>query len=296
MLLVHFIPTVQAIYMSFLDLRQINLLQYLRAPFVGMRHYNELVGGFVLGSNDAQVSTLTQAFRNTIRYAFWVNVLTLSLGMVLALLLNRKFRGRGLARTLVLLPWVVPTFVVGTMWNLIWLQRGGLANRILVDWTGILDEPHTWLIGPMSFWALVIPTVWRGLPFVAVMLLSGLQSIPEDLYEAAVVDGANAWQRFRYITLPMLRPMLTILVMFGIVFNLIGGSGYNISASLFGGGSYAGRYADLIVPAIVRQTFERQLFGFGAAASVLVMLALLVFIAIWYRVFRSSLNQGMVGS
>jgi multiple sugar transport system permease protein len=293
MLLVHFIPGVQGIYMSFLDLKQVNLLLYLRAPFVGFEHYQQILGIF-FGSDDVNVAALGQALNNTLWYTFWVNVGTLGLGMVLALLLQRRFRGVGLARTLVLLPWVMPTFVVGIAWNLIWLQDGGLANHLLVDWLGVLHFRPSWLTGPASFWALVVPTIWRSLPFTAVMLLAGLQVIPTDLYEAARVDGATGLDRFRYITLPFLKPVVSVLVLFGTVFNLIGGQGYNISASMFTAGSGAsvngGRYADLIVPAIVRQSFERQLFGYGAAASVVVMLILLVIVAVWYRGFRSALT------
>jgi multiple sugar transport system permease protein len=155
-----------------------------------------------------------------------------------------------------------------------------------------LSDRPTWLTGPASFWALVIPSIWRSLPFASVMLLAALQVVPTDLYEAARVDGASALARFRYITLPFLKPVLSVLVLFGTVFDLIGGQGYNISASMFTAGSGAsvngGRYADLLVPAIVRQSFERQLFGFGAAASVLVMLILMLIVAVWYRAFRSA--------
>jgi multiple sugar transport system permease protein len=296
MFVIHLVPSLQALYMSLLDLKQSNLLLYLRAPFVGLDHYQHLLGGVVFGSDDVNVASLGQAFNNTLWYALWVNLGTLSLGMVLALLLNRKARGVGLARTFVLLPWVLPTFVVGIAWNLIWLQDGGLANRVIVDWLGLLqsqDRP-TWLTGPASFWALVIPTVWRSLPFSAIMLLSGLQVIPLDLYEAAAIDGASPIDRFRFITLPLLRPIVAVLVLFGTVFNLIGGQGYNISASMFAAGSGAavngGRYADLLVTAIVRQSFDRQLFGFGAATSVLLMIVLMICVAVWYRLFRSALT------
>jgi multiple sugar transport system permease protein len=295
MLLVHIIPSIQALYMSLLDLKQTNLLLYLRAPFVGLQHYQNIIGGLVSGGDDVNVASLGQALNNSLWYTLWVNVLTLGLGMVLALLLNRRFRGVGLARTMVLLPWILPTFVVGIAWNLIWLSDGGLANSLLVDWTGLLETRPTWLTGPGSFWALVIPSVWHGLPLAAVMLLAGLQVIPLDLYEAARVDGASAWSRFRYITLPLLRPVIGVLLLFGTVLNLIGGKGYNISASMFTAGSgaavNAGRYADLLVPAVVRQSFERQLFGFGAAASVLMMIVLMVIVALWYRAFRSAMTS-----
>ena len=292
MLLVHIVPSVQALYMSLLDLKQVNLLLYLRAPFVGLQHYQTIVGGVLFGADDVNVASLGQALNNTLWYTFWVNLGTLGIGMLLALLLHRRFRGVGLARTLVLLPWVMPTFVVGIAWNLIWLRDGGLANRLLVDWLGLLSDRPTWLTGPASFWALVIPSIWRSLPFASVMLLAALQVVPVDLYEAARVDGASALARFRYITLPFLKPVLSVLILFGTVFSLIGGQGYNISASMFTAGSGAsvngGRYADLLVPAIVRQSFERQLFGFGAAASVLVMLILMLIVAVWYRAFRTA--------
>ena len=289
MLLVHVAPTAQALYMSLLDLRQSTLRLYLRAPFVGFRHYGNLLGGFLFGTGGSNIQGLSQAFRNTLWFTFWVNVCTLIVGMTLALLLNREFRGRGLARTLVLLPWVVPSFVAGIIWRYIWLQEGGLANRILVDWTGLFSEPIQWLLLENARWALIIPAVWRNIPFNALMLLAGLQVIPLDLYEAARVDGANPWQRFRYITLPMLKPTLVIIVMFGVVFNLFGFGPYNIAISMFGSANL-GRYADLLVPAIARQTFTNQLYGYGAAASVLIMILAMGFVISWYRIFRDTLT------
>src|SRR5215469_9048327 len=175
MLLVHLVPSVQALYMSLLDLKQSNLLLYLRAPFVGLQHYERILGGLFGSTDDVNVASLAQALNNTLWYTFWVNLGTIGIGLVLALLLNRRFRGVGVARTMVLLPWVVPTFVVGIAWNLIWLSDGGLANRLLVDWLHLATDRPTWLTGPASFWALVIPTIWRSLPFAAVMILSGLQ-------------------------------------------------------------------------------------------------------------------------
>lgn len=289
MLLVHVAPTVQALYMSLLDLRQSTLKLYLRAPFVGLEHYGDIVGGFLFNSGGSNIRGLSQAFRNTLWFTFWVNVGTLVIGMVLALLLNRQFRGRGIARTLVLLPWVVPSFVAGIIWRYIWLQQGGLANRILVDWTGLADAPIQWLLLENARWALIIPAVWRNVPFSALMLLAGLQVIPTDLYEAARVDGASPWQRFRFITLPMLKPTLVIIVMFGVVFNLFGFGPYNIAISMFGSANL-GRYADLLVPAIARQTFTNQLYGYGAAASVLIMIMAMGFVIAWYRIFRDTLT------
>ncbi len=288
MLLVHIIPTVQAIYMSFLDLNTRTLLLYLRAPFVGLQHYEHILGGLIFGGKDTLIRGLSQALINSFWFLIIVQGGTLAFGLVFALLLNRQFRGRGLARTLVLLPWVVPTFVVGIIWQFIWLQKGGLANRILFDWLHLVDKPVTWLLLKNARIALMIPAIWNGVPFMTVMLLSALQVVPPDLYEAATIDGANTWQKFRYITFPFLKPVIVITTMFGIIFNFFGFGPYNIAISLFNSDNL-GRYVDLLTIAIVRQTFNNQLYGYGAAASVLVMIVALVFVGIWYRLFRSSL-------
>ena len=289
MLIVHIAPTIQALYMSLLDLRQTTLRLYLGAPFVGLEHYQDILGGLIFGTGGANIRGLSQAIDNSLWFTLWLNVGTLGLGLVLALLLNRQFIGRGLARSLVLLPWVIPSFVTGIIWRYIWLQQGGLANRILVDWLGIINQPIQWLLLENTRWALLIPAIWRNVPFAALLLLAGLQVIPTDLYEAARVDGANGWQRFRYITLPFLKPIIGLQIMFGVVFNLFGFGPYNIATSMFGSTNH-GTYAELLIPAIVRQTFTNQLYGYGAAASVLMMGLAMGFVAIWYWVFRDALT------
>ena len=288
MLLVHIIPSLQALYMSFLDLNTRNLSLYLKAPFVGLAHYKNIVGGLLFGGGDSLIKGLSQALSNSFWFTLWSQGGTILFGLILALLLNRDFKGRGLARTLVLLPWVVPTFVVGIIWQFIWLQKGGLANRILFDWFHIIDKPETWLLLKNARLALILPAIWRGLPFATVTLLSALQVIPEDLYEASDMDGANAWQKFRYITIPYLMPMLVINTMFGIIFNFFGFGPFNIAVSLFSSDNL-GRFVNLLTIAIVRQTFNNQLYGYGAAASVLMMIVALIFVAIWYRAFRATM-------
>jgi multiple sugar transport system permease protein len=290
MVLIHLIPTVQALYMSLLNLRQDNLRQYLRAPFVGLRHYQNIISGLITGTGSSYVQGLAQALTNTFIFAFVVNAAILGLGLVLALLLNREFVGRGLARTLILLPWIIPTFVAGLIFRYIFLQQGGLANRILVDWLGVIDTPITWLVGPNARWALIIAAVWRGVPLMCLMLLAGLQVIPGDLYEAAGIDGASPWQRFRFITLPMLKPIIAIQIMFGMVFNFFGFGPYNIAVAMFGGLNL-GTYADLLIPTIARQTFTNQLYSYGAAASVLMMVIAMGFVLAWYRIFREALTS-----
>ncbi|MBN1811148.1 MAG: sugar ABC transporter permease [Anaerolineae bacterium] len=287
MLLIHLIPTAQAIYLSLLNVTVEYLAKPFSAPFVGLDHYRRIIHGLIFGG-DALIKGLGQALVNSVYFLVSVQLGTTVLGLVLALLLNRDFRGRGLARTLVLLPAVVPTFVVGLIFQFIWLQRGGLANRVLVDWLHIADQPISWLVGENSRIALIIPAIWRGLPLAAVQYLAALQAVPEEIYEAANMDGANTWQKFRHIALPFLTPILFVTNLFGIIFNFFGFGPYNIAVSLFSSDNL-GNYNNLLAIAIVRQTFNNQLYGYGAAASALMMIVALVVLGIWYRLFRSGL-------
>jgi multiple sugar transport system permease protein len=126
------------------------------------------------------------------------------LGLVMALLLNERFPGRGLVRTIVLLPWVVSGVVTGIIW--LWLFDGtvGVINDLLLR-AGLVDGPVAWTIAPTTTWlALFIANAWRGAPFFAIVLLAALQSISPDLYEAAKIDGAGSWTRFRHVTLPLI--------------------------------------------------------------------------------------------
>jgi multiple sugar transport system permease protein len=288
MLLVHIIPSVQAVWLSFLDLRTATLLQYLRAPFVGLQHYEHILSGLLGLTRDSLIRDLTQAIKNSAIFLIAVQGGTLLFGLIFALLLHRQFRWRGLARTLVLVPWVIPSFVVGLIWQFIWLQQGGLANRILYDWLHMIDKRESWLLLQNARIALILPAVWSGIPYMAIMLLSGLQVIPDELYEAASIDGASAWQKFRYITLPFLKPIIVITTMFGVIFNFFGFGPYNIAVSLFSS-DRLGRFVNLVMIEIINRTFNNQLFGYGAAASVLMMIVAIVFVSIWYRLFRSSM-------
>jgi len=285
MLCIHFIPTALAMYMSLLKLNQFTLRQFLGAPFIGLGNY-----AFIFTSrHNPMVIGLTNAARNTIIYSIFVNAGTLGIGMVIALLLNRRFFGRGIARTLLLLPWVVPTYAVGLLWGMMWLRDRGIINTILVDYLHLLPHKPFWLIGRNTIWAIIIPTIWRQLPFATVMLLAGLQTVPQELYDAAAIDGASAWQRFRYITIPFLRPVIALMLLWGVIFTVFG---YNIVIMMFGnGGGFPGEWGDLLMPAIQRQSFGYWWFGLGAAASTLMMFGMMFFVWAWYRVFRTSLLQ-----
>jgi multiple sugar transport system permease protein len=176
---------------------------------------------------------------------------------------------------------VVPSFVVASLWQFMWQSDDGIVNKILVDYLHLLDHRPVWLIGSNSIWAIVIPTIWRQLPFAMLIFLAGLQAIPTELHEAAAIDGAGAWQRFRRITVPLLKPLIAIQLLFCVIYSM-----YQYSIPVVMMGTNPGPHADLMMTLIVRQSFTNNLFGFGSAASVLLMLVMCVWVAIWYRGFR----------
>ncbi len=283
MILVHIFPMLQGIWMSFLKLNQFTLSKFLKAPFIGLSNYVDLL---VNESNPVRQG-LGYALRNTAIYSVVVTISVMVIGLLVAILLNRDFPGRGIARAAMLLPWVVPSYVVGVLWGFMW-QKDGIINYILVDILHLMAEKPFWLIGQNTIWAIIIPTVWRSWPFLMVIFLAGLQTIPEDLYEASKMDGAGRLRQFFSITLPMLKPIIAVQLLFQIINNVYS---YNIVAMMFGNGSgYPGKWGDLLMTALQRQTFGYWSFGVGAAASFLLMAAMLIIVGVWYRIFRSELR------
>jgi multiple sugar transport system permease protein len=151
--------------------------------------------------------------RNTLIFVFSSTLLELCFGLGIALVINRSFRGRGAVRAAVLVPWAIPTVVSSQLWRYIFNDRYGLLNFALFG----TDTSNyvAWLADPTTaFIAIVVADVWKTSAFAALLILAGLQTIPDDLYEAARLDGASAWAQFRHITLPLLKPALLVALLF----------------------------------------------------------------------------------
>ncbi len=157
--------------------------------------------------NFGTIGRFNNAFLNTTAITIVCVILETILGVAMALIMAKAFKGRGIVRAGILVPWAIPTIVSALMWKLIF-DEAGVMNRILG--TQIL-----WLAdSPSSFWAVVIADVWKTAPFIGLLTLAGLQTIPAEVYEAAKVDGATTWQQFVRITLPMVKPTLVVAVLF----------------------------------------------------------------------------------
>jgi len=162
--------------------------------------------------------TFWQVAQNTFVYTFVATLLKMVGGLGLALVMNQDFKFKNLTRALMLLPFIVPTVLSTISWMWILDPAFSIINWILRN-TGIANPGPAWLGN--AYWAmasLIVVNTWRGLPFYAITLLAGLQTISPELYEAATIDGASAWTRFRYVTLPLLKPVIFIVTMFSVIF------------------------------------------------------------------------------
>jgi ABC-type sugar transport system permease subunit len=230
-------------------------MPWLGRPFVGLTNYLEAFGD----------PRFRGALAHTAFFAVTSVSLELLIGLWLALALNRAFRFRGLVRAAVLVPWAIPTVVSALLWRFMFEGQSGIVNAALVG-AGIVREPLVWLVDPRAAWIpIILADVWKTTPFVALLLLAGLQNIDSSLYEAARIDGASAWRQFRYVTLPLLKPALLVALIFRTldafrVFDLI--------YALTGGGP--GTSTEPIALYTFNALLQNLQFGYGAALSVIV--------------------------
>ena len=168
--------------------------------------------------NDAHDPVFWQVVRNTFVYTFVATILKAAGGLALALVMNQNFRFKNTVRAVVLLPFIVPTVLSTIAWMWILDPAFSVLNWFLVH-VGVPRPGPSWLGNPyLAMGSVIVVNTWRGLPFYAITLLAGLQTIPDDLYEAATIDGATAWHRFRYVTLPLMQPVILIVTMFSVIF------------------------------------------------------------------------------
>lgn len=264
-LVIHVIPMVTGIWMSFLKLTKMFISNWGNAPVTGLRNYQ-----IALDFNSAVGAGLLRSFLITAAFTILVVGISWGLGMAAAVALQKSFFGRGFFRTLFLIPYALPMYAGVIAWKFMLQKDNGAINHFFFDNLGLAGAKPFWLIGDNAFWSVVIVAIWRLWPFAFLMLMAGLQSIPNDVYEASAVDGAKPLRQWSAITLPMLRPvnMVLLLVMFLWTFN-----DFNTPFVLFGGSNPPA--GDLISFHIYNASFLTWNFGSGAAMSVLLLLFLL---------------------
>jgi multiple sugar transport system permease protein len=266
-LLIAIIPLAQTIGDS---LFQISLkFENAPRPFVGLDNY------FAVLDDDSWFNAL----RVTGLVTGASVAVELVLGMVIALLINRAFRGRGLVRAAVLVPWALTTVVSAKMWAWIYDGRYGVANDMLMR-LHLIDQPIIFLVRPeLTIWAMIGAEIWKTTPFMALLLLAGLQLIPHELYEASSLDGASRWQTFWRVTLPLLKPTILVALLFRTIDAV---RMFDLPRVLTNGGP--GKSTETVVLYTYNTFFTSLNFGYGSTLAVMIFLIVVLVSFIYIKV------------
>jgi multiple sugar transport system permease protein len=257
-------PLAYGIYLSLTDANPLTL----EATYIGLENYRFLLDD----------SVYRDSLTRTIMFTVGVVAIEFPLALILALMLNEPLWGRAVYRALLLVPWVMPNVVAAIIWKWIYSPDFGLLNYGLHQ-LGIIDSYINFLSDPGRALPSVIAVgVWKGIPFSAVVLLAGLQAVPHDVTEAATVDGANAWQRFRDVTVPSLLPIAVVVVVLRTVWTF---NSFDLVYVLTGGGP--GWATQLLSIYVYLSSFQYQQLGYGAAMAVTMLFVLAIPVAIFVR-------------
>lgn len=281
-------PLIRGIAISFTDLNEANqqteiCTQILggdrvcepnpnRWEYVGLQNYTQIISG--------EVGDFWLQFENTMIWTVGCVLFHYLIGLALAVMLHRTLRGRGLYRVLLIVPWAIPTFVAAFAWRFLFDEKFGLINAGL-EAVGI--DPVAWFSDRWTaLFTAIVTNIWLGVPFMMVALLGGLQGINQELYEAAEMDGASPWQRFRNVTLPGLRPVSLTVILLGTIWT------FNMFPVIYlvTGGQPAGQ-SEILVTGAYRAAFSGiRDYSLAATYGVIILSMLLVFASLYRRVLR----------
>lgn len=259
------IPLIQSLFQSF---QQLDLARPQLNGFIGLKNYFDLL-------SDARYLNSLQA---TLRFSLISVVLELTLGIGIALVLNKNFWGRGFVRGLMILPWAMPSIVNAAMWKWIYNADYGVLNALALQ-LGLIDHYMVWLADP--FWAtvlIILANVWKETPFTVLMVLAALQTIPDELYEAAKVDGSSEIQSFLNITLPLILPVVMIVSMLQFIW---GFQTFELITIVTGGGPFS--TTEMVNLRVYATTFRSLRFGYGSAMAYLTSLFILIPVIFYVR-------------
>lgn len=261
-------PLIRTIWLGFTDA---NLVDLSQAEFIGFENYLSYYDGEAYG-------VLVDAeWWNAVWNTLWFSVISVALetffGLFIALLLNAEFKGRGLVRAAVLIPWAIPTIVSAKMWGWMLHDQFGVINEILLG-VGLISDPIAWTADPTTaMWAVIMVDVWKTTPFMALLTLAALQMLPGDIYEAGKVDGISPFRMFFKVTLPLIRPAILVAVVFrsldalrvfDLIYVLTSANSTTMSMSVYAR----------------QQLVDFQEVGYGSAASTLLFLLIALLTAV----------------
>ncbi|GJM43324.1 MAG: sugar ABC transporter permease [Gemmatimonadota bacterium] len=260
-------------YNIWISLTNMNLYHLRDPTFLGFEHYRNILGE----------PELVAVFIKTVLWTVVNIFFHVTIGTALALLLNQEIRGRSVFRALLILPWAMPQYITALTWRGMFNFEYGQVNLILTEWFGFEAIPwfgsETW-----AFTAAILTNIWLGFPFMMIVALGGLQSIPEEMYEAARIDGAGRWQRMREITLPLLRPVMVPAILLGTIWTF---NNLNVIWLVTNGGEPADK-SHILVSQVYKAAFTYYRYGYAAAFSMVIFLILLVLVIVYMRQTRAT--------
>ncbi|ALE92627.1 ABC transporter permease [Arthrobacter alpinus] len=266
------IPLALAVYMSLIDLDQYTLRKWLATPFIGLENFVEAI-------------TKTDLLRSiwiSVSFAVISTAVTVPLGVAAAVVTQNAFRGRSVVRAIFLVPYILPSFVVATVWRTM-LQPDGIVNGIL---NNIGMDSTLWLNGPMSYWTLVFVEIWAAWPFIYLLALAGLQSVDHEVHEAAAIDGALWWRKLREVIFPYLKGPVSLAFLLGTLNHI---NNFTLPFVLFG----APAPADVnVLPILVYVTsFQSFRFGLSAAMAVVSLILIAIPLFIYLRAVKLDVSE-----
>ncbi|MEK3719462.1 MULTISPECIES: carbohydrate ABC transporter permease [Paenibacillus] len=259
--------------MGFLFYPMANVFYYSFQNFNPAKPY---YNGFIGLDNFKAIFTTDELFASSLLISFkWVTievVFQLLFGLLIALLLTQTFAMRGLFRSIAIMPWAVSGVITSTMWSLLFNEHMGLINSLFIK-LGFIDKNFAWLADINTvFPAIIITELWRGIPFFTITMLAALQTIPQDLYESATVDGAGRWKSFIHITIPFLKNSIILSTLLRAVWEF---NNVDLIFTMTGGGP--ANATTTLTMYVANQAIVAQNFGYGSALTVISFLILLVF-------------------
>jgi multiple sugar transport system permease protein len=268
-----FFPVLQTLWFS---LHNYVLFRPRNVPFIGLENFARAMADEVFWIS----------LRNSL---FWIGLvvsLQFLMGLCAALLLNQSFWWRSIARSLIIIPWALPSVIIGLMWSWMYDFHVGIVNDLFVR-LGILDAPVAWLARPdTALYSIIVALIWQGFPFFTIVILAGLQTIPDELYEAAEIDGASRWQQLTAVILPSIAGIVTTALLLRTIW--VANSLDVILVMTAGGPGYATHTLPLY--AFVK-AYSSMEFGYAAALAVILTILLLAVVLTYVRRAAGDLRQ-----
>jgi len=273
------LPIVYNVMLSFEQTSPATIANFT-APFAGLDNYRAVF-------NDP---TSREAIVRTFEFTFLSLLFQFLIGFALALLFSLRFPGRTFARSLIIVPWLLPLIVTGVIFRFLFQAEGGAVNQLLTN-VGLTDHPIQWLNDPnLAFWTILVANIWLGIPFFTLLLYSALQDVPVEGKEAAMIDGAGAWQRLRLVIVPIILPVIEVTLLLGFVFTV---KVFDLVIGLTGGGP--ANSTQLITTWSYNLSFQVFNFGQGAALNNVLLVLALICSPMYLWLSRSSLQRSRGG-